>query len=84
MSTEVRRVFFKKPIHIEAFKLGDNPPKWFIENDNCMISENGSASIKTPEGIMNSKCGDYIIKGIKGEIYPCKADIFEESYCEVF
>lgn len=29
---------------------------------------------------MVAKDGDYIIKGVKGEIYPCKADIFEETY----
>ena len=36
--------------------------------------------IKTLEGTMVAKAGDYIIKGVKGEIYPCKADIFEETY----
>ncbi len=29
---------------------------------------------------MQSKVGDYIIKGIQGEFYPCKPDIFEQSY----
>ena len=36
--------------------------------------------IKTLEGDLKVSPGDYIIKGIKGEIYPCKPDIFEESY----
>lgn len=36
--------------------------------------------IKTLEGVMNVSVGDYIIKGVRGEIYPCKPDIFEESY----
>ncbi len=36
--------------------------------------------IKTPEGMMLAKQGDYIIKGIAGEFYPCKADIFEQTY----
>jgi hypothetical protein len=40
-------------------------------------------SIKTLEGTMLAKEGDYVIKGIKGEVYPCKADIFEASYEEV-
>lgn len=36
--------------------------------------------IKTLEGNMIADEGDYIIKGIKGEFYPCKPDIFEETY----
>ncbi|MEK3933670.1 hypothetical protein MKY55_29200, partial [Bacillus sp. FSL R7-0642] len=36
--------------------------------------------IKTLEGVMIGKGGDYIIKGVNGEIYPCKADIFEKTY----
>jgi len=37
-------------------------------------------SISTLEGDMKASIGDYIIKGIKGEFYPCKPDIFEASY----
>lgn len=36
--------------------------------------------IKTLEGMMRGEYGDYIIKGVKGEIYPCKPDVFEETY----
>lgn len=36
--------------------------------------------IKTFEGNMNVSCGDYIISGVKGEFYPCKPDIFEQTY----
>lgn len=36
--------------------------------------------IPTPEGDMRACIGDYIIKGLRGELYPCKPDIFEESY----
>lgn len=39
--------------------------------------------IKTLEGEMNVGYGDYIIKGVKGEFYPCKPDIFAETYEEV-
>ncbi len=39
--------------------------------------------IKTLEGDMVANPGDYIIKGVKGEIYPCKPDIFELTYEEV-
>lgn len=38
--------------------------------------------IKTLEGVMLSVQGDYIIKGVRGEIYSCKGDIFEETYEE--
>jgi hypothetical protein len=36
--------------------------------------------INTLEGLMQASIGDYIIKGVKGEFYPCKPDIFEETY----
>ena len=39
--------------------------------------------IHTLEGDMTARRGDYIIKGVKGEFYPCKADIFDETYHEV-
>lgn len=38
------------------------------------------AEIKTLEGVMRADCGDFIIRGVKGEIYPCKPDIFEQTY----
>lgn len=41
------------------------------------------ADIKTLEGTMHADNGDYIIKGVKGEIYPCKPDIFEATYEKV-
>lgn len=45
-----------------------------------MESEPQELYIKTLEGEMIAKKNDYIIKGIKGEFYPCKPDIFEASY----
>ena len=36
--------------------------------------------IKTLEGMMSADKGDYIIKGVKGEFYPCKPDIFAATY----
>lgn len=83
--------FVKKAVEVEAFRLGyDTIPKWFIENDrvcNFMqekcIGGNVSCDLKTLEGIMRANKGDYIIQGVKGEIYPCKADIFEMTYEKV-
>lgn len=40
-------------------------------------------AIHTLEGVMNAQIGDYIIKGIKDEFYPCKPDIFAATYEEV-
>lgn len=39
--------------------------------------------IETLEGTMKASVGDYIIKGVNGEFYPCKPDIFEKTYEEV-
>lgn len=42
--------------------------------------EEGAFTIKTFEGTMRANKGDWIIKGIRGEFYPCKPDIFEATY----
>ena len=39
--------------------------------------------VKTLEGVMKGKAGDYLITGVRGEQYPCDAGIFEETYEEV-
>jgi hypothetical protein len=47
----------------------------------CKTAEsNGPLYITTPEGIMCASIGDWIIRGIQGELYPCKPDIFEATY----
>jgi hypothetical protein len=43
-------------------------------------SEDENPRIKTLEGTMMVSVGDWIIKGIKGELYPCKPDIFDATY----
>jgi hypothetical protein len=82
----------KKPVVIEAFKLGTDPmPDWFCDarSKNDVVTVNGDgrlrggpdhALIQTLEGIMRANFGDYIIQGVKGEIYPCNPDIFEATY----
>lgn len=82
----------KRPIVIEAFCYGkEGMPDWFMDkvSSNEIIlrgvyKEPICCEIKTKEGIMKAQVGDFIIKGIKGEIYPCKPDIFEKSYEKVF
>jgi len=83
----------KKPVVIEAFRFYLDPiPDWFMDkvssNDvilrNCNYREysidEAYCEIKTLEGTMIGNGGDYIIKGIEGELYPCKSDIFEKTY----
>ena len=45
-----------------------------------MTSNTMGLKIKTPEGVMLAKQGDYIVKGVKGEFYPIKPDIFDQTY----
>lgn len=54
-----------------------------LEDFNQMMLKQGYIEIETLEGIMKASFGDYIIKGIKGEFYPCKPDIFMATYEEV-
>lgn len=75
----------KKPVVIEAFQLGNKVdyPHWFSVSflqGKVIPHKDGTFDIKTLEGIMTASVGDYIIKGVHGEFYPCKPDIFEETY----
>ena len=76
----------KKPVIIEAFRLGiDYIPYWFMDEIasnkvTLYCCDDTNADIKTLEGIMHVEYGDYVIRGITGEIYPCKPDIFEKTY----
>ena len=54
-----------------------------LEDFSKAMLEQGYIEIETLEGIMKASFGDYIIKGIKGEFYPCKSDIFQATYEEV-
>lgn len=47
------------------------------------IKKEEKIEIKTLEGTMTANIGDYIIKGVNGEFYPCKPDIFDKTYEEV-
>ncbi len=62
---------FVLPGHF-LFPIGDNPP--------LTVNKNGYLEIHTLEGTMRADLGDWIIRGIKGEFYPCKPDIFEATY----
>lgn len=89
----------KKPVVIDAFQwTGDaaqkEDPTWIVDAINngdvwfCVDPFSKSThithmAIKTLEGIMEARFGDFIIRGVKGEIYPCKPDIFELTYEKV-
>lgn len=85
----------KKPIVIDAIQFngtresGDAirnvwPEVTFgITEGKYGFTWDGTLQIPTLEGIMKAKAGDWIICGVKGEIYPCKPDIFEATYEEV-
>lgn len=82
----------KKPVVIEAFRLGKEWPDWWADavSANSAITFNEDpfqysggpdyAFIRTLEGEMRAERGDWIIRGVQGEIYPCKPDIFEATY----
>ena len=75
----------KKPVVIEALIFDGNNYKDcenFIGKYNYDNTKN-FPNIVTLEGVMAVSEGDYIIKGVKGEFYPCKPDIFKLTYDEV-
>lgn len=88
--------FRKKPIVIEAMQI---PLKskdeaylrdmakiavWLGDSDKWVhTTDDGGIDIETLEGVMHGSPGDWIIRGIHNEYYPCKSDIFEKTYEKV-
>lgn len=87
--------FRKKPVVIEAIRWDGNQvdgpnPQWLtdaVRMNGTPDNTPGSAMrigsdihIGTLEGVVRASPGDWIIRGVKGEIYPCKPDIFEMTY----
>lgn len=78
----------KKPVVIEAMqhldgdRNGDEILEWIGEHggDARIYNTSPDLYIFTLEGEMRADVGDYIIKGVKGEFYPCKPDIFEATH----
>ena len=86
--------FRKRPVVIEAVQI----PEAGYENReagmafmafiagssrNIAVGPDATVHIDTLEGEMQARPGDWIIRGIKGEFYPCKPDIFEQTYEKV-
>lgn len=73
----------KKPVVIEAVQFtGENLEEigHFAGLNAQLAGRERRLEIKTKEGVMTANPGDYIIKGVQGEFYPIKEDIFEKTY----
>lgn len=71
-------LYRKKPVVIEAFRLGHDPLPEAC--NQIQVHPEGHALIHTLEGTMLANRGDWIIRGVSGEFYFCKPDIFEATY----
>lgn len=84
---EIKMRVIKKPIEVEAWQLNysevANAPDWVkeaMDKDRVEYTIVGTWLVRTLEGIMKARDRDYLIKGIRGELYPCMQSIFEETY----
>lgn len=80
------RKFRKKPVIIEAIQwLGNNFTELeeFGSERDIVSNPDGTLTIATLEGNLTAQKRDWIIRGVKGEVYPCKPDIFDQTYEEV-
>lgn len=82
-------LYRKKPVVVEAVRWTGGPdqtedPEWLVEaieagnvwfGVDCML-------VWTLDGVRKARVGDYIIRGVAGELYPCKPNIFEQTYEE--
>lgn len=81
--------FRKKPVMIEAIQIkedasnGEEIKQFFADFEDWYLVKGGGVVIKTLEGDHRADPGDWIIRGVKGEFYPCKPDIFEMTYEQI-
>ena len=79
----------KKPVEIEAVQFApdgsnDEAIACWVASSSHMVSYNTKGiALYTREGVMLAVPGDWIIKGVQGEFYPCKPDIFDATYDKV-
>lgn len=77
-------LYRKRPVIIEAEQWTKNN----LSNLNSMFqspeviikADNSEFLVSTLEGVMTGKLNDWLIRGVKGELYPCKPDIFDKTY----
>ena len=74
--------YVKKPIVIEAVQYNGNNVQEILSfcRGTAVVGVLNEITIKTLEGPLHVSEGDFIIKGVEGEFYPCKPDIFEKTY----
>ena len=76
--------FRKKPVEIQAMQFepgtGIAIKEWAKAHGQTILVRNGVLDVPTLEGTMTAEPGDWIIRGVKGEFYPCKPDIFNATY----
>ena len=82
------RHFRKRPVTIEAMQLTDaasvfDIEEWINSVTTGYLTNPPTIWIDTLEGRMTANAGDWIIKGVNGEFYPCKDEIFIKTYQEV-
>ena len=79
-ATTKKMRYRKKPVVIEAWRNveGAVHPDWLQGPGVAFAGD--VVIISTLEGVQKANAGDWIIRGVKGELYPCKADIFEATY----
>lgn len=75
------RKYRKKPVIISAMQWkGNNRGEIIDFVGNSAVFDRTGLYIITLEGEMFASIGDYIIRGVDGEFYPCKSDIFRKTY----
>ena len=72
----------KKPVIIEAIQWNGTitPDVRRFFGSKRIVTQGICLLIRTLEGIMKANPRDYVIRGVKGELYPCKSDIFNQTY----
>ena len=85
----------KRPIEIEAVRLNGagrlegDMPDWIVQpalrgEIQYTHTQEAGLHVKTLEGVMRAGPGDWLIRGVQGEIYPCKDEVFRETYEPVY
>lgn len=80
-------------VHPADGQTRELPPQWLLDpliagtrkgqqlvGDVCPRADGNGLDIYTLEGVMHAATGDWVIRGVKGELYPCKPDIFAATY----
>ena len=88
MEENLVRKFRKRPVTIEAMQLIDaasvlDIEEWINSSTTGYNTNPPTIWIDTLEGRMTANAGDWIIKGVNGEFYPCRDEIFIKTYQEV-